>query len=178
MILRSIALCLTLGATAAQAGPWFLHPFGELRAYHGDWLAVCADRGAGTCRAVQYQRLTDDGFFGGGRMTLTLLDDGWALALYDDAMIDGATDLSITLDGAETLDLTATPGEPAFGNVAQTLWLPLGDDLVTAMRRANRVEVGFPGGSETYSLRGITAATNAIIAQARGERHDGTGHDH
>lgn len=177
-MMKSILTTLAvLSATPAMAESWFLHPFGELRAYHKDWLAVCRERGAGTCRAVQFQRLTDDGFFGGSRLTLTLLDTGWALGIYDDRMADG-TNLSLRIDGAETLDLEGRPGEPDLANVVQSLWAPIADDLVQALRRSNRVEVIFPNGSETFSLRGITAATNAITEQARGERHDGTLHDH
>lgn len=36
-----IGLGLAPGASLGQ--DWFMHPYGELRAYHGDWLAVCKD---------------------------------------------------------------------------------------------------------------------------------------
>lgn len=168
----TLAATLCLIAPSAQAGPWFLHPFGELRAYHGDWLAVCRENGAGPCRAVQYRRMRDEGFFGDSQLALSLLDEGWALGVFDDRMTeDGSTNLSIIIDGSETLDMEARPGSPEFGNVSQSLWVPINDDLVDALQRSNRVEVIFPGGSETFSLRGVTAATTAIVAQARGERH-------
>jgi hypothetical protein len=35
-------------------GKWFLHEFGELRAYHGDFLNVCSGEDFRQCRTVQY----------------------------------------------------------------------------------------------------------------------------
>ena len=53
-LVRSILLSAGLGlmAVPAAADPWFLHEFGELRAYFKDWLVVCEDEGRGACRAV------------------------------------------------------------------------------------------------------------------------------
>ena len=41
---------LAAGPVAAQ--DWFEHRSGELRSYHLDWLAACADGGEGACRVV------------------------------------------------------------------------------------------------------------------------------
>ena len=49
----------------AHAGAWFLHKFGELRAYHQHFLNVCTDAGNGLCRTVQYRLPPGiDPFFG------------------------------------------------------------------------------------------------------------------
>ena len=48
----SLAALLALTPVPLFAQEWFTHRFGELRAYHGDWLAVCSENGAGACRIV------------------------------------------------------------------------------------------------------------------------------
>ncbi|UWQ17582.1 hypothetical protein [Jannaschia sp. M317] len=162
---RKIALLLAcVLAGPVSADPWFHHPFGELRAYHADWLAVCRDLGDGLCRAVQFRRLSADGFFGEGRLTLALGPDGWTQGVYDGTMAAGAT-LSASVDGAAPVALEARAGEPDLSNVSQSVWAPVPTSLLAALRGGNRLRVLFPGGEETYSLRGITAATDAILVQ-------------
>lgn len=50
MLFGSIAVTST-----AQVGYWFLHKFGELRAYYQHFLNVCTDAADGLCWTVQYR---------------------------------------------------------------------------------------------------------------------------
>lgn len=47
------AALVALWASAAFSGDWFVHKYGELRSYHGDWLAICENVGKGDCRVKQ-----------------------------------------------------------------------------------------------------------------------------
>jgi len=58
----------------AKDGVPFIHSFGELRVYFKDWLVVCADKGEGECRMVNYVNIgtdADTGFFPESRLTIT-----------------------------------------------------------------------------------------------------------
>ena len=65
-----------LGSTvnlSAKDGVAFMHPFGELRVYFKDWLVLCADKGEGECRMVNYVNNNSKkktGFFGDSRLTI------------------------------------------------------------------------------------------------------------
>ena len=89
-----IAALIISFACASHAGPWFQHEFGELRAYHKDWLNVCDDNGAGSCRAVHYKLRGDgDTFFGESRLALMHRGGSdFAVEIYDkglDPLPDG-----------------------------------------------------------------------------------------
>ena len=62
-----IAILMTF-ATQARASTienlWFVHPFGALRSYHGDWLAVCDKEETGNCRLVNYLLRPGNTFYG------------------------------------------------------------------------------------------------------------------
>ncbi|MBU1668210.1 hypothetical protein KKC13_07295 [bacterium] len=58
---------------SAKDGVPFIHPFGELRVYFKDWLVVCADKGEGECRMVNYvnhDSKQKTGFFPDSRLTI------------------------------------------------------------------------------------------------------------
>ncbi|CAA6822491.1 MAG: Unknown protein [uncultured Sulfurovum sp.] len=58
---------------SAKDGVAFMHPFGELRVYFKDWLVVCADKGEGECRMVNYVNNNTNiktGFFADSRLTI------------------------------------------------------------------------------------------------------------
>ena len=175
MLFRSIAAILVVLASPASAAPWFLHSFGELRSYHGDWLDVCDDAGKGACRAVQTV-LRKDGptFFGESRLTLRAQDGGFAIEVYDAGLPDGIGATVVFDFGREQVPVTGWKvGEAAFDNVAETIAItdPAVVTPLMALIRAQRwltVRYDLPDGTvgtARFSLRGSTAALDALTRQ-------------
>lgn len=177
--MRWIALCTALVCAApAAAQQWFHHDFGELRAYHGDYLSVCNDNGAGACRTVQTGMNPSDFLFD-ERLVLHRREDapGWVVEVMVRGMPDALSSLAFSIDG-ETVDVPLAhraAGGYDFANVAETVHITdaaLNNELVRRMRAGNKMTVywtprGDSDGSEAFSLRGVTAATNAIDARVR-----------
>lgn len=170
---------LTVTAQTALADPWFLHKFGELRAYHGDWLNVCDDAGRGQCRAVQsYIPKGASTFFGESRLALYAEAGGeYSIEVYDAGL---PSDLSGTLEfdfGTESITLTDQDwrmGARDVTNVAETFVVPRGElatRLVTLIRAKNtlvvRYTIGDDEGTAPFSLRGSTAALAAIAKRTQ-----------
>ncbi len=178
MMRPAMTLALALAATPLFAQEWFQHRFGELRAYHGDWLVVCAEDGAGPCRAVQSAPDPGSDAIFDTRAALHRIDGtpDWVLEIMDRGMDSAAlTAVRIVIDG-ERIDIPPGGwriGELTVENVAETIVISdaaINADLVARMRAGNRMQVQYdpPGtgdGLAAYSLRGITAATNAINAR-------------
>ena len=176
--MRRLTLLLAVLAAPAAAQGWFLHPFGELRAYHGDFLSVCADDGAGPCRTVQtYADPGSEAFFD-TRLAVHRLDvsPGWVVEIMDRGMPDRVDTLRVTIDG-EVWDVAPEArrrGGHDLAGVAETVTITgaaLNAALVAAMRAGNRMTVRYApesggDGEARFSLRGFTAATDAIDARA------------
>ncbi|RDC73332.1 hypothetical protein DLJ49_07105 [Rhodovulum sp. 12E13] len=175
------ALALGLASPApASDGAWFLHPFGEMRAYFGDWLAVCTEEGRGPCRAVQILLEGDETRVGPARLAVYPRESGGhVLTLYMRGMPEEGRDPVILAIDGHVLPLSAedwAPGEPGAPNVMETLTIADPDvmgDLVARMRAGLRLTAshggggGPRGGDQTvFSLRGLTAALDAIEARA------------
>lgn len=174
---RATALVLLAFTTPASAAPWFLHHFGELRSYHGDWLDVCDDAGRGPCRAVQVLLRKDgDTFFGESRLTLRVVDGGFMIEVYDAGLPDGIGDILNFDFGTKQVAVTRRQwklGETAYDNVAETFTVT--DPALTAqlidLIRAGRwltVRYDMPDGTEgtaKFSLRGSTDALDALARQ-------------
>lgn len=177
MIRRALfAALLTLTSPiGAVAQAWFDHPFGEKRAYHRDWLAVCEDAGAGPCRVVHMVHAPGgDGFFGVARLSVQRGEpSGYVIELYDVDLPD-VPDATLTLvfDG-QRIDLAAgryASGGPAGENILQTLSITdskLSGDLVRRMRAASRVDLIYGEGAllRRFSMLGISAALDAVERQ-------------
>ncbi len=78
MKLKYILIVILFGTSlnlSAKDGVPFIHPFGELRVYFQDWLVVCADKGQGECRMVNYvnnpSNKKETGFFPDSRLSIT-----------------------------------------------------------------------------------------------------------
>ena len=170
-------------ATSLSAGPWFTHEFGEKRSYHQDFLAVCADNGAGPCRAVQY--LFDPanpssfgkGFFGVARLAVHGTTNGPAVEIYMLALPnDPVGPFELVLDG-QTLDIPAASWSrtsPEGYNVAESVSILKGDVanvLVAAMKRGFFLTFKAPEAEAVFSLRGLTSALNAIEQLEQKESH-------
>ncbi|MEC3859705.1 hypothetical protein VK792_00290 [Mesobacterium sp. TK19101] len=168
---------LVLSAAPAFAGDWFQHKFGELRSYHGDWLAVCNDAGAGPCRAVQTAVDPGSAAYFDQRLAVHRIDGtpDWAVELMDRGMPDAIESLRFTFDGVAT-DVPSgawKSGELVYANVAETVTITdptIAADLVAKMKAGNRLMISYApqgsgDGSAAVSLRGITAAANAIEAR-------------
>ncbi|MEQ9259494.1 MAG: hypothetical protein RIG84_10365 [Roseovarius sp.] len=169
---------LVLVAAPAVAQEWFTHSSGELRAYHGDWLAVCADEGEGPCRAVTTAVDPGSQAFFDLRLAIHRLDASpdWAVEVMDRGMPGEAlTALSFSFDG-EVVDLP--PGAWEQGdfdgyNAVDTVVIrdaEIAADLVARMKPGTAVVMtyrprGEGDGVARFSLRGVTAAADAIEAR-------------
>lgn len=175
----TLALALLFGGlwpgTAVAESPWFLHPFGELRAYFSDWLVVCEDRGYGPCRAVNYQPdPAGDSTWGLARVALHHLPNGtYGIELYlRDMVAEKADPVRISIEDW-AWDLAPSdwrPGELRVRNVLETLTLTdpvTTDELIGAMRAGDWMYVATGDGAQAeFSLRGVTAAILAMRAKA------------
>ena len=165
----TFTLALLFSPTPASAEPWFLHHFGELRAYHGDWLAVCRDRGRGDCRTVQIVLEPDQTFFGQSRLSLKRrADGGYAIDVFDRGMpSEGHGPIVFTFDGV-ALELKPDQwrkGDSDSVNVSENMAITdpdLSADLVRRMKAGRELVVSYKGGDATFSLRGVTASLGAI----------------
>lgn len=182
-------LAAGLWPAAAAAGPdggWFLHPFGELRAYHRDWLAVCDDAGAGPCRAVQIRLEGAETRVGPARIAVLRRDDGGghAIELFMRGMAgphDREPVVLVVDDRVFPLPSEGwMPGEFGVPNVLESITLEnqrIVAPVLAAMKAGRRLTVSWGGGGlwdgdgmlqgdqTTFSLNGLTAALEAI------ERH-------
>ena len=171
-------LALAALTAPAQAQDWFQHQFGEMRAFHGDWLAVCADQGAGACRLVQTSKDPGSGAFFDQRLSVHRIDGSpdWAVEVMSRGMPEAAVTSLTFMFGADAVFVT--PGAWIVGdlqvpNVAETITVmdpAIANEIVERMRAGNRLTViyepaGAGRGQIDYSLRGVTAATDAINAQ-------------
>ena len=139
-IVRSLCLIVAGVMMAFSAGPalaqdWFLHPYGELRAYHGDWLAVCDEGGAGACRAVQIMLEPGETRVGPARLALERKDAGhFDVVFHHQALIAGVrAPLLLDIDG-DVLTLSpgqGAPGEPGRPNVIAATLAPRSPRCVT-----------------------------------------------
>jgi len=161
--------------TTTSAGPWFKHRFGELRAYHGDWLNVCEDGGAGQCRTVQtYVGSGKDRFFGESKLSVYIEhNDRVSVEVYDMGM-PALTGASLRFDfGDQIISVPADQwriGARDAENVAETVFIPpseISTRLVTLIRAKARLKVTYPlhgadSGIAPFSLRGSNAAIAAL----------------
>ncbi|MDC0738980.1 hypothetical protein N6L24_11890 [Cognatishimia sp. SS12] len=169
------ALLIGLSATAALADGWFTHKFGELRAYHKDWLTVCADKGAGPCRAVQIKLVPGQGsFVGESRLSLPHLGGAeFGVVLYHRGLVPVADGDFVFDFGAARIVLAPGEwqlGEPNLVNLLETIHVTDAEkqaQLIALMRSEMRVSVshvvedGLVDHTD-FSLRGSQAALLAI----------------
>jgi len=182
-----LTMCVlpNVGHAGSIEGKWFLHPFGEMRAYFSDFLAVCDQQEFRRCRIVQYGFGAEDelgnepqspqsSFFGTSRLTiqqnfaangdLTYNFDIFSTKLLD--IVKGPIVLSIDGEVFQLKQDEWQSGSPEGYNVAQTFSIidpELSARLVDAMREGNRLRVLHDGWTETrFQLRGISRALDAI----------------
>ena len=174
----TLSLALLSPASMISAQEWFQHEFGELRAYHGDWLAVCDDNGDGPCRMVQSAKDEGSDAAFDSRLSGQMIEgpNDWTFVVMDRGM--PASDLSrlwVEIDGTSIEIPGWSVGENGMENVAETVTVTdpaVTGPLLDAMKAGGRMTVRYaPAGSgdgqSTYSLRGVTAAANAIDARVK-----------
>ena len=162
----------------AQAQEWFTHSSGELRAYHGDWLAVCEDGGAGPCRAVTTAVDPGSSAFFDLRLAIHRIDASpdWQVEVMDRGMpAAGLSALSVSVDGEVVVIPSGAwePGDFEGFNAVDTAVIrdaDLAGGLVARMKPGRQAvmvyrPLGEGDGEAVFSLRGITAAANAIEAR-------------
>ena len=172
--MRALLLTLAL-ATPAQASDWFAHEFGELRAYYGDWLAVCEDLGDGPCRMVQ-SVIPEGGdtFFGTSRLAVHPdRDGGFRIEVFDRDMEADRVNRVIFDFGLVLVQVYEDRFATGSGdgvNVAETLSVldPLDAGYLARLIAAEQgLTVAYFDateflGSATFSLRGSAAALLAV----------------
>ena len=179
---RPAILAFTLSflySSESQAEPWFLHHFGELRAYHGDWLAVCEDSGRGKYRTVQIvlRPGTTNTFFGQSRLTLGRLSNGdYSIDVYDEGMPSLEIGPIVFTFDRTRIELKPTQwrsGTAAYKNVAETITVTdpvLARDFVRRIKAGRLLTVSYKGGDATFSLRGATGSLAAIENHRRNRK--------
>ena len=177
------ALPLAVLAVAAIPRPagaqdWFQHPFGELRGYHLDWLAVCAEKGDGPCRVVYSAADIGSGAAFDRRLTVRYDDAAgtWTPEVMDRGMPERELSrITFAFGEGEPIDvppLAVTPGEAGGEDVAETVTVSdpaLADILVAEMRAGRRLLVTYePAGTgdaeADFSLMGVRDAMDAVEA--------------
>ena len=161
--------------TPAAAVDWVQHKFGELRAYHGDWLNVCTKDGKGDCRTVQIPlKAGDDPFFGESQLTLHVAPEGSYQIEFFQRNLIADRDMYIGFcfdDFCSGTDGPTTwrPGSKGAENVAETIIFTdaeLSKLMVERMIKNNRLEIVYGPNDASkrakFSLRGVTAALKAI----------------
>ena len=180
----AVAVALAAGPATAADGTWFLHRFGEMRAYFGDWLAVCEDAERGACRAVQIKLEGDETRVGPARLAVHRREAGaYLLTLRMRGMPESGRDPVVFVVDGHVLPLAPgdwRPGEPDAPNVLETLTIErpeVTEDVVRRMEAGLRLTVSYGGGGgprggdqTVFSLRGLTAALDAIEARAEENR--------
>ena len=191
-----LLLALAGSALAAPAGAqdWFEHPFGELRSYHLDWLAICADTGAGPCRVVYSAADIGSGAAFDRRLTLRYDEAAgtWMPEVMDRGMPEsGLRRLAFVFDGDTTVLALPTaymPGEAgtadALGRTAEVaetvsitdpdLAARLNDEMRAGRTLAVRyLPLGTGDGVAEFSLRGVRAAQAAVESHVAKRKGDG-----
>ena len=180
MRIFGIAVGLGLGwasAALAQSG-WFQHEFGELRSYHTDWMAVCADSGAGQCRILRADIDPGSNAFFDLRLALYRIDGSpdWVLEVMDRNM--PATDVQeLIFDfGSSEIVVPAaeiSAGDYEYGGAVDSVHLrnpQIVADILAKMKAGRFVTVrytpeGGGDGEAEFSLRGVQSAVRAVQAR-------------
>ncbi len=181
----ALALALAISAPSLPAradvanGDWFVHEFGELRSYHGSWLAVCESSGAGDCRAVQYLfGKSKDRFFGDSRLSIGPLaaedGDSTVIELYDRGAPDrplGPVTFEIgrrswVLQPGRTVTEARTGAGGTISESYQIVDPDLVSDILASMRSGRRLRIGYQTDDGrkhlVFSLSGFSTTTRAI----------------
>ena len=191
--MKKISLALAIALSSATAlpslatsieGQWFLHKFGELRSYHGDFLNVCSGAEFRFCRTVQYgfDQRPEERFFGDTRLSIAdrRSADGasksYTIEIYINSLPDKPTGPFIFSVDGEIFNPKAgqvVSGSPEGYNVSQTFSITdpeLTAKMIDAMRKGNSLRVLHDGYRETrFQLRGLSRALDANDAQANGD---------
>ncbi|MEM7439612.1 MAG: hypothetical protein AAF393_08435 [Pseudomonadota bacterium] len=175
--MRLLAL-LVFAATPVAAEEWFQHSSGELRAFHGDWTAVCEDQGEGPCRVVGVAKDEGSSAFFDMRIAVHRIDNSpnWAVEVMDRNMPAAElTELTLDVDGDAVVFAPSDLNQGDFEgyNAVDSTVIRSPEqaaDLVERMKAGNRVTMRYApqGGGDgiaSLSLRGITAALNAVEAR-------------
>lgn len=166
-------------AAPAQAQNWFTHPFGELRAYHGDWLAVCDEFGSGPCRMIGYEQSRR----AESQVRLYRSSDSmdWTLVYFDRGLPERTLEtISFGIDRT-WINIPAgtwTPGDRDITNLLETVTIAdpaLTRTLLGHIRAGRWLTVRYTTTSgdtieRRYSLRGTTAASDAIEIELASHR--------
>lgn len=171
---------MALGAGPVAAQDWSLHEFGERRAFFKDWLAVCADAGAGPCRLVRSSRDNTSSAFD-TRVTLHRSPEGWHIEVMDRGLpAHSLSELRFVFDDMQRVVVTRDDfdaGAWTVPSVSDTVTIndpETVDKLLDAMRggmdlRISYLPTGSGDGTAVVPLRGVTAGL-AELDQIQTER--------
>ncbi|CAA6818555.1 MAG: Unknown protein [uncultured Sulfurovum sp.] len=163
-------IILMLGTTvnlSAKDGVPFIHSFGELRVYYKDWLVVCADKGDGECRMVNYVNKDSSqktGFFPDSRLTLIPAQLGKAASIdfFDKGAPSEVNGISIDVDGKAFSVQASGYDTPEKNRVMETYIV---HDEVTLKEV---VKLSKPARWLTFSYEGISGQVSKVRFSLRG----------
>lgn len=171
-------------------GKWFLHEFGELRAYHGDFLNVCSGEDFRQCRTVQYgfNGQETDGFFGNTRLSIARVivpkngtdatkpygetdtqEPNYTIEIFARDMTNQhPSPIVFSIDG-DVFQLGTDDwnlGSPEGYNVSETFSITdpkRTQQLISGMKAGDKLRIIYNGWKQTqFQLRGITSALKAL----------------
>ena len=177
---RALLAVMALAAAPVAAQDWFLHDFGERRAFFKDWLAVCSDAGAGPCRLVRSSRDATNSAFD-TRVSLHRSPEGWHIEVMDRGLpAHSLSELRFVFDDTQRVVVTRDgfdAGAWTVPSVSDTVTIndpETVDKLLDAMRggielRISYAPIGSGDGAAVVPLRGVTAGL-AELDQIQNER--------
>ncbi|HHH19945.1 MAG TPA: hypothetical protein ENK86_05510 [Campylobacterales bacterium] len=175
-----ILVVISLNLLAKDGVPFVLSkPFDELRVYYKDWLVVCNDRGAGTCRMVNYVYRPENherqSFFPDSRLSITPAQEAQEAVLdfYDRGAPSEITELSVSVDRDRFAFDSADYQTPEQNRIMETYLVTNPNkltqviDLSKPARWLTIKYTGSSGESHTvrFSLMGFTKALAFIERQ-------------
>lgn len=168
---------LTTGAALAQ-GAWFQHEYGEIRSFHQDWMAACADAGSGACRILRASADPGSGAFFDQRLTLHRIDGtpDWVLEVMDRDLPASELQELVFDFGSSQIVVPAAQiraGDYEYGGASDSVTVRDGalvDQILTAMKKGRNLTVryspqGAGDGRAQFPLRGVTRAAQAVQSQ-------------
>lgn len=175
-----ILVGISLNLSAKDGVPFLLpKPFDELRVYYKDWLVVCNDRGAGTCRMVNYVYRPDNherqSFFPDSRLSITPAQGTQEAVLdfYDRGAPPAINGLSLSVDQDRFAFDSADYQTPEQNRIMETYLVTHPNKLsqiIHLSKPARWLTVKYTGSSGEshtvrFSLMGFTKALAFIERQ-------------
>jgi len=181
MKLKYLFVLLLLGSSlnlSAKDVVPFIHSFGEKRVYFQDWLVVCAKKGEGECRMVNYVNRNPKektGFFPNSRLSIIPAQSNQEAKLdfYDQGAPSEINGISIRVDKTAFSFNSSDYQTPNENRIMETYFITNQTKLNKIIEKSkparwlNFYYTGISGEEKKvrFSLRGFTKVYNFIQKQ-------------